>query len=207
MGPFFVLYLPDPEWQCRLDVIRLLCDPEVQGAAHLTVRGPYTSRPKENREWRKVRQIRVSVVGVDVFLGPNQSTVFLACESPDLRVLWWKKDYADGRPHITLYDGRSRDFALKVVDTLKRYEWRFDFLADQLHEFRSSQGQRRLDLNWTSYERIFHRLAGRPLTRGMLRHLTISEKLYYLDKLAADLVTVTQDDPKHKEPEILLETV
>ena len=150
MSRFFVLYLPDRSWQAYLDVMRLVCEPDAQSPAHITVRGPYVGKSDPLGDWRKVKNIDVSVVGLGTFFAERQNTVFLECDSPQLPEIWWKKDHKNGTPHLTIYDGGSREFATRVFDVLGKYSWRFNFVADRLHEYVSTGPQMRLDLRWAT---------------------------------------------------------
>lgn len=184
---FFVLYISSRPVQVRLDLMRLLCNPATTSQAHLTVRGPYISQRMVRGDWLKVRNISVAVQGVGAFLTSRQSTVFLRCQSADLRRIWWKRDYKGYEPHITIYDGRSRAFATRVAEVLARHELSFEFTADRLYEHASGHGQQRLDFLWRDYEELFRELGGRSLSRELLRAMIAEERLVHLDKLAQSL--------------------
>src|SRR5690348_9290015 len=111
MPRFFVLYVSNKLWQSYLDTMRIVCNPLTQSPAHITVRGPYEAKPDLDQEWRKVHDIRVAVVGLGTFFDDTQNTVFFKCESDELAEVWWKKHYRSINPHITIYDGESREFA------------------------------------------------------------------------------------------------
>src|SRR6185369_6848935 len=175
MARFFVLYPPRRREQALLDVMRLLCAPHVQSHAHITVRGPYAAKPLDSRDWRKVTNIRVTVAGVGTFFEGKQNTVFLRCESPDLPSIWWKRDYKDGLPHITIYDGPSRQFAESVVRILEAETWNFMFVADRLREYVSTGRQNSLDIKWPEYVSIFDQVFGFMVTRDDLRTLSEAE--------------------------------
>lgn len=165
--------------------MRLLCEPEAQSPAHITVRGPYVTKPGTNKDWRSKRNINVTIDGVGTFYRPHQNTVFLQCKSNDLVPIWWKPDYKDGVPHITIYNGESRKFALRVEDILRKSSWHCNFVADQLQEYVSTDEQMGLDLlRWPDYTRIFEELFGVPITRDHLRSLSESDRLKRLHKIA-----------------------
>jgi len=170
--------------------MRLVCDPSTTTQAHLTVRGPYVGERISRGDWLKVRDIHVAVRGAGVYFTAHQSTVFLRCESPDLKRVWWKRDYKDYEPHITIYDGRSREFATRAAEILERHELCFEFVADRLHEHRSSQSQQRLNFLWSDYDALFRDIGGSSLNRGGLRAMLAEERLACLDKLARSLSAV-----------------
>jgi len=189
MARYFVIYIPDRHWQASLDVMRLLCDPFIHSPAHLTVRGPYDEKPELDSAWYRARNIHVSVVGVQRFYGPHQNTVSLKCELPDLKAIWWKKDYKNGTPHITIYDGDSRNFAEKVDRILSKYDWKFHFSADRLYEYVGSNKQPRFDFPWQEYAAVFKRTIGFSLTRKELEQTSEHTRLEYLDCVAGFLWT------------------
>lgn len=184
MARYFVIYIPDRCWQACLDVMRLLCNPSVQASAHLTVRGPYDDKPELDSAWYRFRNINVSVIGVQNFFGPDQNTVSLKCELPDLKSIWWKKDYKNGTPHITIYDGESRSVAEQVDLILSKYDWNFQFSADRLYEYVGSSKQARFDFPWQEYATVFRRTIGFSLSREELAQTAESTRLEYLDSVA-----------------------
>jgi hypothetical protein len=189
MARYFVIYIPDRSWQACLDVMRLLCNPSVHASAHLTVRGPYHEKPELDSAWYRFRNIQVSVIGVEKFFGPHQNTVSLKCELPDLKSIWWKKDYKNGIPHITIYDGDSRCFAEKVDLILSKYDWSFQFSAERLYEYIGSGKQSRFDFPWQEYAMVFSKTIGFSLTREELSQADECTRLQYLDAVARFLWT------------------
>ena len=46
--------------------------------------------------------------------------------------VWRKPDFPDGVGHLTLYDGKSKDFAEKLFSLLSKYSWEFDVKTGEL---------------------------------------------------------------------------
>ena len=184
MPSFFVLYLPNRVWQSYCDTMKILCRPDTQSPAHITVRGPYGTRPDVDQEWRKVSNIHIRVLDVGTFFEDAQNTVFLRCESPELASVWWKKHYRSMNPHITIYDGDSREFAERVLGVLRRHKWRFSFVADHLHEYVSNGRQMGLDLTWSDYGDVIRRVHGASMGRNQLQALSDNDRLELLAKVA-----------------------
>ncbi len=113
MRTFNVLYVSDNVIRTCLNTILIVCDPSEKTPVHITVGGPNRPRPRPKRYGDSIRRLPVSVLGVGNFFGPNQNTVFLRCGSEYMKKIWDKPDF-EFNPHITLYDGDSRDFALKL---------------------------------------------------------------------------------------------
>lgn len=54
------------------------------------------------------------------FFDYGQNTVFFKCDdNKNLRKIWKKKGYKDFKPHITLYDGKNKEFAQKLFGKLQ----------------------------------------------------------------------------------------
>jgi hypothetical protein len=164
--------------------MRLLCDADVRSRAHVTVRGPYGKKPDAARAWRNVKDIVVSIDRIGTFFEGRQNTVFLECKSSRFEDLWWKRDYKKGVPHITIYDGKSREFAQKIASVLDRYTWQTSFVADQLQEYVSTGPQVPLDLRWSQYSNIFRLIFGATMSRDDLRLLNEEVRLKQLDQVA-----------------------
>lgn len=129
MRIFYGVYIEDVRLSACLDLIRLLGEPEYYRRCHITVRGPYTRKLSENDLERFNGTLNevlhtLSVLGVGSFFLGAQNTVILECEIVGVRDIWHKPSYQDGIPHITLYDGKSRQMALAVMAISKKYKWK-----------------------------------------------------------------------------------
>ncbi len=145
MRVFYVIYVSDPELEALLDGLRFLANPHEKGRAHVTARGPYRQRYDVSALSRTIAGSRLAVAGVGSFFGPRQNTVFLRCDSPELRAIWHKPDYGYA-PHLTLYDGASRAVADDLLAALERADVRTSFEVSGLEPLVSSKGQANLDL-------------------------------------------------------------
>ena len=135
---FYVLYVPDGLIANCIDAIRILANPVEKHRAHITVRGPYkraiSSLDAINRD---IEGSEIGIHGSGNFFGSGQNTVFLACKSPRLESVWDKRDYGFN-PHITLYDGSSREFARKLWDIVSSRTYETSFIAGPLKALVSS---------------------------------------------------------------------
>lgn len=134
MALFYGVYLTNLELAAGLDLIRFFSEPEYFRRSHITIRGPYEKRLSAKFELKLERLYSdagrtLEVVGVGSFFfgreQSNQNTVILQCELDGAERVWNKPDFQDGKAHITLYDGPSRNFALALRHTLKKYSWNF----------------------------------------------------------------------------------
>ena len=121
---FFVAVRFSDEKIARLfDLARLILQPDFARPSHITLRGPYTSKAN----------ISDSIIGKDVgkisvkrpghFFNERQNTVILEIDIVGIGDFWYKPDYPDGTPHLTLYDGPDRQFAWVVFRTLSSKSW------------------------------------------------------------------------------------
>jgi hypothetical protein len=120
---FIAVRFSDEKIARLFDLARIILQPDFARPSHITLRGPY--RNKSN--------ISPAIIGKDVgkitirrpgnFFSENQNTVFLGIDIFGIADFWFKPDYPDGTPHLTIYDGKNREFAWAVLSALKRYKW------------------------------------------------------------------------------------
>jgi hypothetical protein len=125
MAWFYGLYLKDERLEAALELIRFVGEPDFLRRPHITVRGPYERKQDAVLERLNYVPDTILLLGVAAFFSEQQNTVLLDCELPEKERVWRKPDFPNGRPHITLYDGHSRNVALNFRSALKKCEWRF----------------------------------------------------------------------------------
>lgn len=132
----YVIYLDDEIARSLINTIRLICNPFEKTLAHITVRGPYKKIygvDKLSSYNSRIQGARIRVSGSASFFDTNQNTVFLCCQSDELHKVWHKPDYSGAyNPHITLYDGKSRSFAIEMLKILRNYDIDFYFNVNKL---------------------------------------------------------------------------
>jgi hypothetical protein len=143
---FYVVFVDDEQPRKLLDTIRFLADPGEKLSAHITVRGPYKHRRPLEKARKNLEGAEIHVGEVGAFFDTQQNTVFLHCDAPELRRAWYKPNFPEYAPHITLYDGVSRSFAIRLQEILRRWTRHFSFKADGMVPVKSSKGQRAVDL-------------------------------------------------------------
>lgn len=141
MRVFYSVYVPSGKARTLLDAIRLIANPATKHPAHITVRGPYSDYQDPRRWSALIQGQQVRVGGVGTFFGPNQNTVLLRVEAPAIQAVWYKPDFSDYNPHITIYDGGSRSFAESLQDVLKNHDLTFAFRATGLEPLVSGNGR------------------------------------------------------------------
>jgi 2'-5' RNA ligase len=181
---FYVLYVPDPVLGTLLDSIRLICNPQEKLKSHVTVRGPYSKRLGGLKELnQRIRGQSVYVTGTGSFESARQNTVFLHCYAEFLEQIWKKPDYSEYNPHMTLYDGASREFADALKRILREYDLRFSFEVSGLEAISSSRGQASADAWMSLNESLCYNLFRRKLFRDNVTAMGEHQRLMLVDKL------------------------
>lgn len=119
------------------DLIRFLAEPDSFRRTHITVRGPYSRQLSDNEERRIHSHFTpdkryLEAVGIGSFFFGRQNTVVLHCDIPGIRDIWNKPDFREGKPHLTLYDGKSREFALVIRNILRETVPHFNTKVSEL---------------------------------------------------------------------------
>lgn len=131
MKIYYVVYIRGEVVTDCLNAIICLIKPNAKHPAHITVRGPYTQEIDMESFNKKARQIPMTLDNVGRFTNPEQHVVFLACNAPQLKNIWWKPDYSFV-PHLTLYNGTSQKQADEIFAIANQYTYRLCFKARTL---------------------------------------------------------------------------
>ena len=190
-----MFYSRDQQDQSVLDAIRFLADPEEKNRAHVTVRGPYTQKRGVLAVSRAVEGSKVVVTGVDAFLEPNQNTVFFAVSAPRLNSLLRKPDFPDPKPHLTIYDGKSRDFALRLRSRLQELDPKFSYHATPLAPLVTKKGQGSFELRAAFDSNMVKRVTGRDISVDSVSDLPPDERIDLIAKLCGELVETNKSQP------------
>ena len=76
----------------------------------------------------------INISAVDNFFEFNQNTVFFKIdENEKLRKIWKKVTYNDFKPHITIYDGKDRQYAIKLFNALRHNFSPFLYRVEKLN--------------------------------------------------------------------------
>ena len=180
---FYVIYFRNPNLQATLDAMRFIANPREKFQAHVTVRGPYEQRYSLPRLQELIHGMEVCAEGVDTFFLANQNTVFVRCYSEDFRKVWKKTDFGFN-PHITIYDGASREFAETLFDRLSQLTIRFDFLADELTPIESRKGQSATWLLKSFNEKFAEYATGEPIKTNEVGMLSCQKRMSLIETLA-----------------------
>lgn len=128
---FYVVYPSNNKLRELLNALKVLADENQRTEAHITIRGPYSKRLPNTKLIHYsefIHDQKVKITKVDRFFSDSQNTIYLSCEDTNhaLKSIWKKFTYNEFKPHITLYDGMDRDFALKLFNILNSKFTPFD---------------------------------------------------------------------------------
>jgi len=183
---FYVVYFRDQRLQAAFDAMRLIANPHEKSRAHITVRGPYRQRYDVRGLDRKIRDAEIAADGTGSFFGGDQNTVFIECRSKELREVWSKKDFGF-HPHITIYDGSSREFAVLLYSRLVRLAIRFHFGVGGLLPLPSVKGQYSMDLRQAFDGAFVADITGVPLNVAEVDVLSDEQRIRLIEALAGRL--------------------
>ena len=183
---FYVIYFKNRDLQRTLDAMRFLSDPNEKTRAHITIRGPYLQRYNVSRLKKKIQESDIGAFGAEGFFNEGQNTVFIKCDSEELRKVSKKKNFGYN-PHITIYDGACREFAEDLFERLSHLNLVFSFRADDLLALPSSKGQTTSELLVAFDEEFISNLLGRPLAVSDVDTLKPEERLSLIETLARKL--------------------
>jgi hypothetical protein len=127
-----------------LNAIIYFANPEQKRPAHITIAGPSEDKFKPIKLDSKL-PLKVSVFGIGRFFNERQNTVFLKCYAEWMRKFWRKRDFGYN-PHITLYDGYSRDLAQRLFTALSGHRMFFTLTVENFEIVESVKGQKSLTL-------------------------------------------------------------
>lgn len=186
MKLFYVIFVKDEILGSYLNAIRYLSNPNEKHNAHITVRGPYKVQIDVSRYNKIINNEIISIKEVGTFFEGEQNTVFLRCESEKLEEVWQKPDYGYN-PHITLYDGKSKNFARDLVKILNSHLINFSFKADKLSLLQSIKGQSDYRLSLEANLKYIGAIIEKSLSHTLVEKMTEEQRLELIDKITDHL--------------------
>ena len=183
---FYVVHFDDQRLQTSLDAMRFIANPKEKTPAHITVRGPYSRPYNLCGLERKIQGAEVVADGTEAFFQEGQNTVFIRCYSERIREVWKKKDFGFN-PHITIYDGSSRDLARMLLDRLGRLPIQFRFFVSKLLPLESHKGQYSAWLRQSFDEEFASEIVGYPLRISEIDALSPERRVSLIESFARGL--------------------
>lgn len=199
-----VLYIADDIVGRHLLLLRNICEPSSRSQPHVTVR--YFSKlsiPAEhlNSVIEYVDILEPGSFGIGAGLAQENRTVYFRCESVDLLHLEHKPFYPTSEFHITIYDGGSEPFAVRLLDLLSQFPWgiRIDLpRGTHLEQIRirskaeKAHAKSKIGEDFKNESKdLFFSIFGKPLTKDWSLGLSDEERLNYAFKICENLERVS----------------
>lgn len=137
----YAVKITEPNISSILNFIKYLCAPNSKTEVHLSLRGPYKKKLTTEAIQEYTEIIKGSLIEVydtGNFFSTKQNTVFYRCKGNQIRKVWYKKNYGYN-PHLTIYDGKDKDFAEELYKLLTKVNLNFTFTASELILYDSSK--------------------------------------------------------------------
>lgn len=199
MATIYVLYINgNIVGQC-LELIRKVCEPKSTSKPHVTVRGPIRIKDHDLPDIEQVKISHIDLLGPGYFFSeenqePIQNTVFIMCDYGKLGKLYYKPEYMGSPPHVTLYDGDSREFAKKLLEKIKSYNWHIRITLDKHNKKqaltkiqlkRKTSKQKKLDnIEYTTNQQnLFKIITNKQIDDNYIINLNDEERLQIVDKI------------------------
>lgn len=208
MRTAYVLYIEDNTVGPCLHLIRRVCNPESSARPHITVRYP-VDRLQDNLgalQGLTIDEIDIVEPGAFGLEDTNTTetcTVFVRCSSDVLEAQSYKPDYPDSIFHITLYDGRSLEFAKQLLQVLRRFTWGFAVALPKQTKLTKIEIGRHKENNRTDdriyldkLKLLFHTITSKRLSATLLASLTDMQRLEFTEAICAHLHDATAKFPK-----------
>ncbi len=203
-----MLYISDDIVGPCLHLIRRVCNPESNSRSHVTVRYPIDRlqgnlTAVQNLTIDMIDIVEPGAFGLEDDNPTEIRTVFVKCNSDLLEAQSYKPDYPDSIFHITLYGGRSLDFAQQLLQVLRRFTWGFTVkLPKQTKLTRIEVGRHkknnrtddRIYLDETKL--LFHTITSKQLSATLLASLTDMQRLEFTEAICVHLHDATAKFPK-----------
>lgn len=187
-----------------LELIRNVCEPLSTSRPHITVRYPIDKLETNDLViYEKTRISEIDIVepgafGLEGPISTSRFTIFIKCDSDILESLSYKPDYPDSVFHITLYNGKSREFAEQLLNILKKFKWKFcaplpktsKLTQIDINRSKKSEPTPLRDYS-TKLKALFLKITSRPLTFDYIQNLTDKEKLRIVKLICAYLHETT----------------
>ena len=166
------------------DLARVLLEPEFARHAHITLRGPYKHKKDINQSIfsRTVRSITLS--RPNTFFNESQNTVYLRAEIPGIGDYWYKPDYPDGVPHLSIYDGTDRVLAWQTLLLLRKFPWNITFQSSPLQIIDSKERlETRYIIDFLNFDGALREISETEYTMEQIKSMHIGQRIHLLDRV------------------------
>lgn len=171
---FFFMYPSQSEVRSLLNMAVFCLDPNEKWPAHITVAGPYQTRPKVKGLFNG--EATAFALGCGNFFREGLSTVYLKVGVQNIWSVWRKPDFLGNPvPHLSLYNGKDRQYAEKIFTQAMSINPYFSFRSSGLSLVSSISGQQGTVLREQIDTKILDRTANMKIDE--IRDLNSDERL------------------------------
>lgn len=122
-----------------------------------------------------------------LFLNLGKIQFFSVC-APALTNIWHKPDFPSSKPHLTIYDGKSWDFALQLRSRLQQINPKFKYEATGVEPLITKKGQGSFELRAAFDQELVKEETGASVTADDVSNLDGDERIDLIARLCAGLV-------------------
>lgn len=130
MKVFYAIKIEDEKINVILNTIKVMCDHSSKNDVHITIRGPYKQRYNISNIEKIANNSKMKFIGVDKFFTDTQNTIYIKLYIENIEKMWYKPSYDINiygiNPHMTLYDGDSRNFATSIYKIIENFDIKID---------------------------------------------------------------------------------
>lgn len=166
--------------------------PDYARSAHITLRGPYKNK----------KDINQSIIGKDVgkivlrrpgtFFSGHQNTVFLGVEISGVSDFWYKPDFPEGVPHLSIYDGSDRRLGWAAMNTLRKYKWGLSLNSTPMQILeKKRQLETEFIVRYQELSSTLNMIAGRVFSAEEIKNLSDLDRVLLLDKICHEIHYLT----------------
>jgi len=181
----YAIKIQDVKIASILNFVKLLCAPNSKTEMHLSVRGPYSSplKPRKVSEYNEqIKNSEIKIIDIGNFFSNEQNTVFLKCDGQALKRIWKKTTYThEYNPHLTLYDGKNKDFAHELYTLLSKRYINLSFSCSELIIYDTSKKNTSLMLGLAINNDIIKEIVGASLDMLYINNMEDFEKYKMID--------------------------
>lgn len=189
MRYFGIIDITDKNTQTFIDGIRLLSVSKIKHKAHVTLIGPKDNEKQIKKAFPNIRRNYqvVTINGTGNFFAEGQNTVYLKCDLKDesahqIETMIDKPDYGNENPHITLYDGKDREYASQLFELTQKYPINFQIIVNESNLSTLSSTQKYEEFGTDFFNHLSY-YASTQITEHDIENLSTENRLAYIENL------------------------
>ena len=191
---FVAVSFSDTKIRELFDLMRLVAEPDYARSAHITLRGPYKQKKDISDSIFRKDVGKITLRKPGCFFENNQNTVFLNIEIFAISDGWWKPDFPNVTPHLTIYDGKDRETAWVIFNTLKTFSWQIRLNSSPMHIL---DKKRTIENEFlTQYDKVSRTVSdvmGKDITPQEMRNLSLFDRVGVIKNVCQRINTLSND--------------